>query len=216
MKNLINNRLIIICGHYGTGKTNIAVNLAEYTIKSGKKCAIVDLDIVNPYFRTADNAEYLKGLGVRTIIPEYANTNVDIPTLPPSLSTIFASDEICVIDVGGDGEGARVLGGFAEDFVKTGYSMYYVFNKYRPENRDTESALVLLQEIEASSKLRFSGIINNSNLGAETTKDTVASSVKDAKALSIAAGIPVSATTAIEKLNIGEFTAIKEMTKKYF
>ncbi len=139
MKNLLKSRLIVICGYYGSGKTNIAVNLALTAADCGKGVVIVDLDTVNPYFRTADNAVLLRERGVITLIPEFANTNVDIPALPPAFPTVFERDETVIVDVGGGAEGSAVLGGFRDDFEKCGYDMYYVFNANRPENTDTES-----------------------------------------------------------------------------
>lgn len=173
MKNLLKSRLIVICGYYGSGKTNIAVNLALTAADCGKGVVIVDLDTVNPYFRTADNAVLLRERGVITLIPEFANTNVDIPALPPAFPTVFERDETVIVDVGGGAEGSAVLGGFRDDFEKCGYDMYYVFNANRPENTDTESALLSLKEIEISSGMHFTGIINNTHMCDETDQKTI-------------------------------------------
>ena len=110
-------RIVIVTGHFGSGKTNVAVNLAARLAKAGKKVAIADLDIVNPYFRTADDTELLSELGVRCIIPEFANSNVDIPSIPSEINAVFegtAQDDVCILDVGGDDSGAVALGMFAE------------------------------------------------------------------------------------------------------
>ena len=110
MKRLLQKRITVIAGHFGCGKTNIAVNLALALAEEGKKCCLVDLDIVNPYFRSADNEKQLKEAGVRPILPEFANTNVDIPSLPKEYGSVFVTDECAVIDVGGDSDGATALG----------------------------------------------------------------------------------------------------------
>lgn len=216
MKNLIKNRITIIAGHYGTGKTNIAVNLAESIAKSGKKACIVDLDIVNPYFRSADNVKELNKLGVRTIVPQYANTNVDIPSLPQEYYSIFSTDEYSIVDVGGDADGAVALAVDYDKYEKNGYTMYFVYNKYRPMIAKPENAYALIQRIEQSSHLSFSGIINNSNLGAETTAEIVIDSFPYADKLSELSGLPISAATALGSLNIKNTCKIKNITKQLF
>ena len=213
---LIKHKSVIICGHFGTGKTNIAVNLALGAAGRYKKVYIADLDTVNPYFRTADNAEMLTSNGVTVLLPQFANTNVDIPSLPPSLPLIFTDDCVSVIDVGGNEEGATVLRGFAERFEDTGYDMYYVFNCYRPENVNCDIALTSLRSIESSSSLKFAGIINNSNLGAETDKQVVERSVPLAESFAAKAGIPLVLTTAFEKNAFDGCAVIKDITKKLF
>ena len=132
IKDIIKRPITIICGHYGTGKTNIAVNAAIDCGKSGKSISIVDLDIVNPYFRTADNANYLTQLGVDTIIPQFANTNVDIPSLPEGSKSIINSGAAVIIDVGGDSDGAIVLRADSAAYKRNGYDMFFVYNLNRP------------------------------------------------------------------------------------
>ena len=196
MKNLLKSRLIVICGYYGSGKTNIAVNLALTAADCGKGVVIVDLDTVNPYFRTADNAVLLRERGVITLIPEFANTNVDIPALPPA-------------------DGSAVLGGFRDDFEKCGYDMYYVFNANRPENTDTESALLSLKEIEISSGMHFTGIINNTHMCGETDQKTIEKGVAQATEFASAAGLPMLATTAFHSYLPG-VSVMRDITKKFF
>lgn len=216
MNNLIKSRIIIIAGHYGSGKTNIAVNLAEAVAADGKRVCIVDLDIVNPYFRSADNVKELSTLGVRTIIPEFANTNVDIPSLPKEYYSIFITDEYSIVDVGGDADGAVALSADYDKYQKSGYIMYYVFNCYRPMTATPESALELLRQIENTSHLTFSGIINNSNLGTETTAALVEASFGKADRLSEISGLPVVATTALDTLDVLNTVPIKNRTKQLF
>lgn len=220
MKRLIRKKTAVICGHFGTGKTNIAVNLAISAAIAGKKTIIADLDIVNPYFRTADSEELLKSFGVRTLIPRYANTNVDIPALPPSLPLLFTGgeDSFSVADIGGDEEGAAVLRVLRDDFIKTGYDMFYVYNMFRPENITPREAAKSLWAIEQSSGLKFTGIINNSNLGTETTKELVAGSVNSAAELSLLTSIPVAALTAFAENSPdgADVIKIRDITKKLF
>ncbi len=187
-------RIIIVAGHFGTGKTNVSVSLALASASRGS--VIIDLDTVNPYFRAADSVPELRAAGVRTIIPEYSNTNVDIPTLPPEIASVFFSDETAIFDVGGD-DGAAALGVYERDISRVGYEMLYVINMYRLLIADPEDAVAVMREIEGYSRLRFTGIVNNSNLGAETTRETVAASVSYAECVSKLTGLPVVFTSVI-------------------
>ena len=216
MTELFRHKAVIICGHFGTGKTNVAVNLALCAGRRGMNVCIADMDTVNPYFRTADNAEFLRQNGVEVLLPQFANTNVDIPTLPPSLPLIFDGKRYSVTDVGGNEEGAVVLRGFRERYEEIGYDMYYVFNRYRPENVDTEISVASLRSIENATGLKFTGIINNSNLGVETTSETVDSSRDEAEKFASSVGLPVVMTTAF-KSNAGKNdTVIEDVTKKLY
>ena len=187
--------LIIICGHYGSGKTNIAVNLAVrlHGQYPEKKIYAADLDIVNPYFRTADAGDLLREEGIEPLIPEFANTNVDIPSLPPKLYQILEGkneDEIAVIDVGGD-DGSVALGMYRKLIQSHPYEMLYVINSCRPLTEDPEDCYGCMLEIEAASGLKCTGIVNNSNLGAETTADIIVDSVKYARRCAEACSLPL-------------------------
>lgn len=216
MKRLLQNRITVIAGHFGCGKTNIAVNLALSLAESGKKCCLVDLDIVNPYFRSADNEKQLREAGVRPILPEFANTNVDIPSLPKEYGSVFVTDEYAVIDVGGDGDGATALGVHHEQYASCGYSMYYVYNYYRPYISDPRAAAEMLRDIEKASRMTFCGIINNSNLGAETTREDVEASFASCEELCRLTGLPLSAVTAFPENLPEDGVAIRDVTRKLF
>lgn len=216
LKELATEKVTVISGPYGAGKTNIAVNLAMDIAKSGQKCRIADLDIVNPYFRSADNAKMLENMGVQTMIPTFANTNVDIPALPPNYQLLFTGDGKSVADVGGDGDGAAVLGLSHDDYIESGYRMYFVYNRYRYITSEPEGALEVLNEIKRASGLEFHGIINNSNLGAETTKETVINALPYAKRLAEIANLPLLLTTSPDWLEIENTIKITDITKKLF
>ena len=190
-------RITILCGHYGTGKTNVAVNLALAMSKTDKNVTIADLDIVNPYFRTLDSAAAFEEAGIRMICSRFANTNVDLPSLPPDLYAITDDkSRRVVIDVGGDDSGAMVLGRMAPAITaEDSYAMWLVVNRYRPLTPDVPSTVEVMKEIEAASHLRFTGIINNSNLGVETTAADVLASTDYAVRLAQAADLPLIATT---------------------
>ena len=198
----LTKRLNLITGHYGSGKTNLAVNLALEAKKQGKSTAIVDLDIVNPYFRTADFAGMLEEQGVRVIVPMYANTNLDIPALTGAVDSVINSGEFdCVIlDVGGDDAGAITLGRYAPAIAAEAYDLFYVVNQYRYLTATAEDALEVLRDIAAVSRLSPTGVLNNSNLGEETALETVLDSVPFAQEVARLAGVPLWATAYDRRL----------------
>lgn len=195
-------RLTLFAGHYGSGKTNIAVNYALHLAGEGKKVCIADLDIVNPYFRTKDSAKELEAAGVDLISPQYANSNVDLPALPAQSYRLVQDKSVYgIMDIGGDDRGAYALGRFTP-FIKEedNYRMVFVANCCRPLTRTAEDALEIMREIEAACGLNFTCIVNNSNLGPETTAGTVLDSVDFIEKLSKLSGLPVWLHTAEERV----------------
>ena len=192
-------RLTLFAGHYGSGKTNIAVNYALRLASEGKPVCIADLDIVNPYFRTADSAKELAAAGVHLISPRFANTNVDLPALPAEAYRLVTDKHTyAVMDIGGDDRGAYALGRYVPAIKEEGnYRMVFVANCYRPLTRTAEDALEVMKEIEAACGLAFTDIINNSNLGTETTAQTVLDSLEFVEKLSKISGLPLYTHTAM-------------------
>ena len=190
-------RLTLLCGHYGSGKTNVAVNMALDLRRQTDDVALADLDIVNPYFRAKDSREALERAGIRLICSEYANSNVDFPALPQELYALTDDRRLhAVLDIGGDERGALALGRIAPAIrEENDYEMYMVVNHYRPLTPDAPSTLEVMREIENACGMRFTGIINNSNLGVETTPETVLASVEYARDVSALAGLPLALTT---------------------
>ncbi len=195
-------RVTLLAGHYGSGKTNIAVNLAEMLAAQEKNVAIADLDIVNPYYRTLDSKERLDHAGIRMIVSRFANSNVDIPAMPQDMYAVVDDLSLhCIVDVGGDDRGALALGRLAPKLrEEADYDMFLVVNRFRPLTPDAQSVLEVVQEIELAAGLKFTGIINNSNLGAETTEETVLSSAEFGKQCSQLTGLPLVATGVEESL----------------
>lgn len=175
--------------------------------KDHDKVVIADLDIVNPYFRTIDSAEDLREAGVKLVVSSYANSNVDIPALPQEMYSLVDDRSLtCIVDVGGDDRGAYALGRIAGAIrEENDYDMFLVINRYRPLTPDAESTLEIMHEIEAAASLKFTGIINNSNLAAETEAETVLASVPYAEEVSRLSGLPLVMTgaeeTVAEQLN---------------
>ena len=190
-------RITLFSGHYGSGKTNLAVNYAMLLRKEKENVAIADLDIVNPYFRTKDSEDELKGVGIRLISSEFANSNVDLPALPADAYTMIDDKSMyAVVDVGGDDRGALALGRYSDAIkAENNFEMLFVINKYRPLTRDVKSTIRVMEEIESACRIRFTGVVNNSNLGMETTVEDVLETVEYAEEISKIAEIPVKLTS---------------------
>ena len=195
-------RLTLFAGHYGSGKTNIAVNYALRLADEGKKVCIADLDIVNPYFRTKDSERELSAAGIRLVSPQYANSNVDLPALPAeSYRLVQDRSTFGIMDIGGDDRGAYALGRFADAIKAEGdYRMAFVVNCYRPLTSTVEDTVEIMREIEAACGLHFTCIVNNSNLGGETSAETVLGSVDFIDRLTEATGLPLWMTTVTESV----------------
>ena len=191
-------RLTLFAGHYGSGKTNIAVNYALCLAREGKKVCIADLDIVNPYFRTKDSAQVLEKAGVQLISPQFANSNVDLPALPAEAYRLVTDQSIHgIMDIGGDDRGAYALGRYVPAIKEeNNYRMIFVANACRPLTRTPEEAMEVMAEIEAACGLKFTDLVNNTNLGTETTPETVLASADYMARLSELSGLPIFATTA--------------------
>ena len=198
-------RLTLLCGHYGSGKTNVAVNLAFYLKEQYNNVVVADLDIVNPYFRTKDSMDDFKARGIELICSEYANTNVDIPALPANMYRLTADRDItAVIDVGGDDRGAYALGRLVPEIeAENNFDMLMVINGYRPLTPDAESTVEVMREIEEACKLKFTGLVNNSNIGEETTAEDIIKSIGYANEVSQASGLPIVMTSVKRELYDG-------------
>ncbi len=201
-------RITLFCGHYGSGKTNVAVNYAIKLRELGD-VSIYDLDIVNPYFRTVDALSMLEENGVELIVSPFAETNVDIPAMnSASYRMLDDKSRYAIIDLGGDDRGALAMGRFSEKIKEEdNYEMVLVYNCYRPETRDLAGALEIIKEIETTARIKFTGIVNNSNLGVETTEDIILNSVQRVNELSKETGLPVLFTAVREDL-------VENITKK--
>lgn len=194
----------VVTGHYGCGKTNLCVNLALDLARAGETVTVVDLDVVNPYFRSSDYAGLLAEHGVRLIAPTFAGTTLDTPSLPAAIQSVFSADGRVIFDVGGDDVGATALGRFRHDIERIDHDLLYVVNAYRNLTATPAEALWLLREIETVSGLRATGVVNNSHLKAETTVETVLDSLPFARDVAAAAGLPLVCTTVPAEL-AGEF-----------
>lgn len=216
-------RLTLFAGHYGSGKTNIAVNYALHLSKEGKKVCIADLDIVNPYFRTKDSAKVLEAAGIDLISPQYANSNVDLPALPAESYRLVRDKSVYgIMDIGGDDRGAYALGRFVPDILaENDYRMAFVANCCRPLTRTPEDALEIMREIENACGLKFTCIVNNSNLAEETDAQVITGSLSYMDKLCKLSGLPLWIHTAERAVaqNLPELSApvlAMDLQEKYF
>lgn len=198
-------RLLIVVGHYGAGKTNVALNLACQLQAAGREVTLIDLDIVNPYFRAADAADMLTSVGIQVINPPFANSNVDIPVLGAEIQRVFPLLETnpratVIFDVGGD-NGSVALGRYRADIERIGYTMLCVENAYRPLTDTAEAMCENLREIEAYARLRCTAIVNNSNLAGQTTTEDIAAAFPIMEEFSRIAALPLVCTTVCEPIS---------------
>lgn len=192
-------KIIVVTGHFGSGKTNFSVALALQLAERGEKVTVVDFDLVNPYFRTADFKDVFARRGITLRAPDYANTNVDIPSVQFDLGGLAAEDGHLIIDVGGDEDGAVALGRYAHvlnSYAETNeLNMLGVVSFRRYLTRSAEDAEAYLRGIERTSRMKLTHLVNNTNLGMETTADMIAESMPRCTELSKRMGLPVACVT---------------------
>ena len=189
-------KITIVTGHYGSGKTTLSVNLAVNAAKEGKNVAIVDLDIVNPYFRTADFKEMFSEMGIKLVAPDFANSNLDIPSIQFDVVELAMTEDYLIIDVGGDDAGATALGRYAEALsgFRNDIEMLYVINQRRYLTHTPDEVITLMYEIEEAAHMKHDAIVNNTNLGRETTAAIIEESRPFAEETSKRTGLPIKYT----------------------
>ena len=201
--------IYIFTGHYGSGKTEVAVNFAFHLKKLSpeRDVAIADMDIVNPFFRTADAVKPLEKQGIRVELPLYARSNVDVPALTPQMEYLIEEKNTdVVLDIGGDDVGAKAVGRYREALGKRPYQLFFVLNKNRPFTKDLPGALKIYREIRESCGLPFTGIVNNTHMLEYSSLQILADGIPLAKALSEQTGVPVAFHCAFRHLleDVGE------------
>ena len=186
-------RITVFYGNYGSGKTEIAINCALSLCHEHTDVTLVDLDIVNPYFRSSEHAGMLKARGIRVISPVFANTAVDLPTLPADIYSAFLGG-YAVFDCGGDPVGAAALGSLKEHFddVRGDTEVFFVINTRRPFQESVEHLEKSLAQIQHSARLRADGFVLNTNLGPETTGEELVEGYGIAQALADRTGVPIA------------------------
>ncbi len=186
-------RISVFTGHFGSGKTEVALNYAFKLRAEGKDVIIIDFDIVNPYYRTKDAEDLLEAKGIKVIAPGYANMNIETPSLPAEINIAFEDKTKYVIfDVGGDDDGAVPLGRYHDFFVAEDYDMFFVLNARRILTQDTESAFEIMRNIEDVSGLKVTSVINNTHLKQYTDVSIIEEGQALAESFSKKTGLPVS------------------------
>ena len=195
------SKLVLVTGHYGSGKTEFAVNLALAYADSGRKMSIIDIDIVNPYFRSREKKNLFEEKGIRVISSAQKLQNADIPALPGDIYAAFDDPDLfAIFDVGGDPVGARVLGRYSEMIMNVPYELLVVVNANRPQTRTPEAAAMYIRAIEDSSKVKATGIIDNTHLCGETTEEELAEGRELSAKVSELTGLPIVCHTAVRRL----------------
>ena len=168
-ENLPKARILVLVGNYGSGKTEISLNLALKLARRGEKVTLVDLDIVNPYFRSSERTELLEKEGLKVYAPSFAMSTVDVPSLPADIQAVFADKSRRVIfDVGGDDTGAAALGQYKPYFDQDDVEVLFVVNAFRPLSGDADSVCDLMLRVAGRSRLSPTAVINNANVAWET------------------------------------------------
>lgn len=203
----LDHRLTIIIGAYGSGKSEIAVNmsLAQRKALPDKKLLIADLDIVNPFYRSSDCGAVLEEAGIRLITPLYAGSNVDAPVLTPEMYVIFDDESYQgIFDIGGEDMGAIVLGSIRKRIENTDTAIYMAVNTLRPFTSDPEQIAVMTNELTVAAGFKIDGYLNNTNLLEETTAEMLAEGEKKILEASKLTGVPLIANCVMEGVDIPE------------
>ncbi len=197
---MLDKRLVIVIGHYGSGKSEFSVNYAVKMKEQFENVSIADLDIVNPYFRSREKREFFEKIGVKVFDSSIRNTAVDIPALPAQMAGVILNpDEKSILDVGGDPVGVRVLARYVEQIKNVEYDMFFVINGNRPETSTVEGAIKYLNMIEATSKLKVTGLINNTHMLKDTRVEDVEFGHELTKKVSWETDIPIRYEAVIKE-----------------
>lgn len=205
-------RITIYTGNLGSGKTEIAINTALGLMKQGKKTALVDLDIINPYFRTRLVKDKLESTGLHIVSPDSKYSFSDQPAVSPAVKGVLLNNEITgVFDVGGDDVGAIALGQYRDQFPKGEYHLLFAVNCCRPFTGNPEGIIKYLNSIENASGMKVTGLVNNTNLGSETSLNTVIAGYKTLSEVSEFLGLDIVFTCVKKEL---ESATRKELGEK--
>jgi hypothetical protein len=200
----LTKQVIVIVGGYGSGKSEVSVNLARYLLlnqEDTENISIADLDIVNPYFRSREAGEQLDKLGIKSIIPIGEKFHADLPIILPQIKGAIQNPQgKLILDVGGDDAGARVLSSLGSAFDKDTYDLLLVLNARRPFTADVDGSCEVIRSIEESSRLKFTGIIANTHLMENTTPEIIYEGLDLAQDVSNKTGLPIKFVSVVEEM----------------
>ncbi|UCC43124.1 MAG: cobalamin biosynthesis protein CbiA [Candidatus Zixiibacteriota bacterium] len=223
---VFDREVVVIVGGFGSGKSEVSVNLARVLAQQGDKpVSIGDLDIINPYFRSREAAEVLADLGVKSLVPPGSLAEADLPIIIPEIkSAIQKRDGLLILDVGGDDLGARVLSSLRDAFSADSYEFLMVLNLRRPFTSTVEGSLSVIGEIEDAAGLKLTGIISNTHLMDDTTDEIILEGLEVSREVAARTGLPikfVSMETSIagrfdpRKINLPVLTLNRELLKPW-
>ncbi|MCK5165558.1 MAG: cobalamin biosynthesis protein CbiA [Desulfobacula sp.] len=212
--------IVIICGNYGSGKTETAVNLAAASKMNGVDVKIADLDLVNPYFRTREARVFLEDMGIEVVLPDKKYMYADLPILAPAVAGMIQQpSELTILDAGGDDAGVTVLAALEDHLSKKEVHMLQVINPFRPFTEDVKGCIKIKEEIENSSKIKITGLVSNANLIDETIPEHIYKGYDFLKDVSKTTGLKIEFITAsshlIPQLEMNRFTCpVLEINRK--
>lgn len=208
-------RVTVVVGHYGTGKTNLSLNLARDAAARGERVTLVDFDIVNPYFRSSDFTESLREQGIEVVAPLYAGTTLEAPAISGEITAVLGGETTVIIDAGGDDAGATALGRFHDSFAGIDHEVLYVVNRSRNLTATAEESAQVAREIEAASRLRVTGVVGNTHLQNETTLPLILDSVPFVNEVAALLGVDVRFIAVGREMMEDILSALSDETPLY-
>lgn len=211
-------KYVVVIGNFGSGKTELSINIALNAAKT-EKVTVVDLDIINPYFRMSERQKELDAAGIRLITPTYASLGVEVPSLPAEIYSVFSNDsDLVVFDVGGDAAGAIALGQYKRFFKDVeDMEALYVINCRRPFSTELDLNIDMINKVTGAGRITISALVNNANLSQETSVEDLLDGYKLVKDVSLATGIPVKYTSGCEPVisEFAEYTDKEGLDKRF-
>lgn len=194
--------LIAIAGNYGSGKTELSVNLSLHLSAAGHRVQIADLDIVNPYFRCREARSSMEGRGIRVVVPPGAQAFADLPIVLPEIRGMLRppAGTVSIFDVGGDDVGARALASFRPGLAEGSYELWQVINARRPFTDSVAGCIAMRRSIEAAARWNVTGLVVNTHLIDDTTVDVVMEGWRLAAALRSETGLPIRVVAVMDHL----------------
>ena len=189
-------RYYVIIGNFGSGKTELALNMAFEARAKGEKVTLVDIDVINPYFRSTERKAELEAAGIRLISPNFTSSGVEVPSIPPEIFSVFSDNsDVVIFDVGGDPVGSIAMGQYYGYFKELeAFEVWYVINARRPLSSGAEENLEMLDKIMGVSRLKVTGILNNTNLAHETAPCDLFDGMEITREVSERSGLPIIGT----------------------
>lgn len=196
------HKIVAIVGGFGSGKTEVAVNLAQFLKKQGtERVTIVDFDLVNPYFRSREIAKPMEDLGIRVVVPTGGQFYADLPILMPEVRGVIEQpDGLVILDIGGDSQGTKALGSLSNLFTAGQYDLLMVINSRRPQTDSVDGCMKTMKRIEETAGLKFTGLISNSHMIDETDAAVIEEGYQLTSEVAKRANLPISFVSALRPI----------------